>query len=387
MKRLLSAILFTMLFFNTNIKAQQISIKDNSTREGLANAIIRDSQNQQVVTNAKGVADVSALNKSDSLWVSISGYHDKKVVVTAEMNIFLQSKMVLLEEVVYSANRIEEKKSDVAQTISVISSKEIEFGNQQNSGDVLQNTGNVFVQKSQMGGSSPVLRGFEANKVLIVVDGIRMNNAIYRGGHLQDVISLDAQMLDRVEVLFGPSSTMYGSDALGGVMHFYTKNAQFSADDKMNLKANGMARFSSANQEKTGHFDFNLGFKKAAFLTNATFSDFGDLRSGHVRLAGFDTLWKRRYYVERINGKDSLVKSDDPNLQKFTGYSQADFMQRINIKQGEKIVHGLNLQYSQSSFIPRYDRLNGYYSNGKLKWHKHCYCPQKSSQGAFSFIS
>src|SRR6185503_17573828 len=110
------------------------------------------------------------------------------------------------------------------------------------SGDVLANTGNVFVQKSQLGGGSPSMRGFEASRVLIVVDGVRMNNAIYRAGHLQDVMTLDAQMLDRTELVFGPASTMYGSDALGGVMHFYTKNAQFSTDDKMLLKMNAMVR-------------------------------------------------------------------------------------------------------------------------------------------------
>lgn len=96
------------------------------------------------------------------------------------------------------------------------------------------------------------MRGFEANKVLLVIDGVRMNNAIYRGGHLQDVMTIDPNMLERTEVIFGPSSTMYGSDALGGVMNFYTKNAQFSSDDKLLVKVNAMVRYASVNQEKQG---------------------------------------------------------------------------------------------------------------------------------------
>ena len=119
-----------------------------------------------------------------------------------------------LDEVVFSANKFSEKKKYVAQRIDVISRNQIARINAQNSGDLLLNTGNVFVQKSQQGGSSPVLRGFEASRVLIVVDGIRLNNAIYRSGHLQNVITVDQNMLDRVEVLFGPSSTLLAATLL-----------------------------------------------------------------------------------------------------------------------------------------------------------------------------
>src|SRR5829696_1479056 len=114
-----------------------------------------------------------------------------------------------LDEVVFSANKFSEKKRNVAQRIDIISSQEIERINTQNTGDLLLNTGNIFVQKSQQGGSSPVIRGFEASRVLLVVDGIRMNNAIYRSGHLQNVITIDQNMLERVEMIYGPASTLY----------------------------------------------------------------------------------------------------------------------------------------------------------------------------------
>ena len=90
----------------------------------------------------------------------------------------------------------------------------------------------LSIQKSQLGGGSPIIRGFEANRVLLVVDGVRMNNAIYRSGHLQNALTVDANALEIVEVVFGPSSTIYGSDALGGVVHFYTKKPEFSKNDK-----------------------------------------------------------------------------------------------------------------------------------------------------------
>ena len=108
-----------------------------------------------------------------------------------------------LGEVVVSANKFLERKRNVSQKIDIITAKTIANTNAQNTGDLLINSGNVFVQKSQQGGSSPVLRGFEASRVLLVIDGIRMNNAIYRAGHLQNVITIDQNMLERVEVLYG----------------------------------------------------------------------------------------------------------------------------------------------------------------------------------------
>ena len=97
-----------------------------------------------------------------------------------------------------------------------------------NAADLLWSTGSVLVQESQQGGGSPVLRGFEANRVLLVVDGVRMNNAIYRSGHLQNAVTVDPNALQRTEVVLGPHSVMYGSDALGGVIHYQTRRPTLS---------------------------------------------------------------------------------------------------------------------------------------------------------------
>ncbi|MES2882682.1 MAG: Plug domain-containing protein, partial [Bacteroidota bacterium] len=102
-----------------------------------------------------------------------------------------------LEEILIYSNKFAERKKNIVQKIEVISAQRIAQSNAQTTGDLLANTGNVFVQKSQQGGASPVLRGFEASRVLLVIDGVRMNNAIYRAGHLQNVITIDQNMLER----------------------------------------------------------------------------------------------------------------------------------------------------------------------------------------------
>lgn len=368
-----------------SIYSQTLIIRDNTTREPLMSVTVADKSGKTVLSDVKGQVNLSELDKTEELTINHPLYAIQKLLYkegeTKEVGLI--AKVVLLDEVILSANKTEEKKIDVPYTIKVIGRKEIEFSNQPTSADVLQNTGEVFVQKSQLGGGSPVLRGFEANKVLIVVDGVRMNNAIYRGGHLQDMITLDANMLDRTEVLFGPASTIYGSDALGGVMHFYTKNAEFGTSEKMLVKTNAFARFASVNKEYTGHVDFNLGWKNFASITNITYSNFGDLMSGTTKLAGSPNRWDRNYYAKRFGNRDSMIENKDNNLQVGSGYSQYDILQRFNIRTGQYTTHNLNFQYSESSKINRYDRLTEY-SGTKLKFAEWYYGPQKRLLGAYT---
>jgi hemoglobin/transferrin/lactoferrin receptor protein len=287
-------------------------------------------------------------------------------------------KIIDLNEVVISANKVAESKRTVAQQIRSISSKEISLLNTQNAGDMLAATGLVMVQKSQQGGSSPILRGFEASRVLLVVDGVRLNNLIYRGGHLQNVITVDQNMLERAEIIFGPASTVYGSDALGGVVHFHTKSPKFSqnTEEGINFGGSAFTRYSSANNEKTGHLDFNLGGKRLAWLASVNYSDLGDVRMG-TKTQALDTLWGlRKQYVERINNKDSLVQNDDVYVQKFSGYKQYDILQKLAFKASDKWALGVNVQFSNSSNVPRYDRLTDPKGAGlnQVEWY---YGPQK----------
>ncbi len=286
-------------------------------------------------------------------------------------------KSVNLNEVVISANKAEETKRTVAQRVEVLNATQIANSQAQSSADLIANTGDIFVQKSQLGGGSPVIRGFEASRILLVVDGVRMNNIIYRAGHLQNIVTIDNAILDRVEILFGPSSTIYGSDALGGVIHFYTKRPLFAEDDqKLNVKINAFARYGSADNEFTEHLDFNLGGKKFASLTSFTYSIFDDLKGGTNQNPFYDSSYgERPYYAERINGKDSLVRNSDRYKQIQSGYNQYDLLQKFSFKQNDYVTHGLNIQYSNSTDVPRYDRLTDPKGDG-LKYAQWYYGPQ-----------
>jgi len=276
-----------------------------------------------------------------------------------------------LEEVFISVNKWEQKINEVPNKIVKINKYEILRNNPQTSADLLGQTGTVFIQKSQLGGGSPMIRGFATNRVLLVIDGVRMNNAIYRSGNLQNIISIDPLSTETAEVIFGPGSLIYGSDAIGGVMDFHTLEARFSTDKKMLVKGSVLSRYSTANKEKTLHADINLGWAKWSSLTSFSYSRFDDLKMG--KNGGQDS-YGRTEYVERINNIDSIVKNNDPGLQKSSGYDQTNFLQKIRFKPNENWDLQYNFTYAGTGDAPRYDRLIQY-RNGKLRYAEWYYGP------------
>ncbi len=283
----------------------------------------------------------------------------------------------VLEEVVVSVNRWEQNLNEVPDRVAKVSADLIKFQNPQTAADLLGISNQVFIQKSQMGGGSPMIRGFSTNRVLLVVDGVRMNNAIFRSGNLQNVILLDANAIENAEVVFGPGSVIYGSDAIGGVMDFHTLSPRLSITEKPRVAANALFRTSSANNEKTGHVDFNIGFKKLAFLTSVTYSDYDDLEMGF----NGPEEYTRPDYVVRENGVDIVKVNPHKNEQVPTAYNQLNLMQKIRFRPSADWDIKYGFQYSESSDVPRYDRLilkndddsfvNAEWYYGPQKWMMH----------------
>ena len=275
------------------------------------------------------------------------------------------------EEILLSSQRFQQKRKETPRQIEVVSAKRLSELQPATFGDALINTGQVFVQKSQMGGGSPVLRGFEASRVLMVIDGVRMNNATYRAGHLQDIITIDPFILDRMEVNFGAGSTLYGSDALGGVLYFKTKDATLG---EFSVKPSATVRYQSASNSVIGNVGLKVQSAKVGLLLSATRSQFGDLRSGSKNYSDWDTFGLLPKYVTQMNGRDTMLVNDDPQLQKGTGYSQTDLFAKIFTKTGN-VEHMVNLQKSMSDIIPRYDRMSQF-NNGKPVYGRWDYAPQ-----------
>lgn len=268
--------------------------------------------------------------------------------------------------------------------VVVISAAQIDFQNFQSTADVLSNSGSLFVQKSQQGGGSPSIRGFEASRVLLLVDGVRMNNLIFRAGHLQNVITVDESMLDNVGIFFGPASTLFGSDALGGAVTMTTKRAKFLNEVQNKWTGTVNMRYSTTNQEQSIALNLNYASKKFAALTLVSFNDFGDLKMGKNKNHKEDFFGERPFHVETINGVDQLVANEDKYVQKNTAFKQYNLMQKVRYKTNLGFEHGLNFQFSTSTDIPRYDRLTETDPLTGLRHAQWYYGPQERVLGIYS---
>lgn len=342
----------------SNGYSQIITIKNKLTGQPLQGVVlINHNPWADVAANEDGQADISIFKGATQIEIRSMGF---KSLTASYDELNSNEKLIYLEPIVFelkgtivSATRWKQSSDNVPSKITTIQSKDITFQNPQTAADMLGNTGEVYIQKSQQAGGSPMMRGFATNRLLYSVDGIRMNTAIYRSGNVQYVILLDPFVMESAEVAFGPGSVIYGSDAVGGVMSFQTLAPQFSFEKTPNIKGSAVARYSSVNNEKTGHFDVNVGWKKWAMVTSVSHFSFGDLRMGSH---GPDDYLKK-YYVMTIDTVNVSVTNPDPQVQNPTAYSQINLLQKIKYKPNENWNFQYGFYYSETSNYPRYDKL------------------------------
>ncbi|WP_237561824.1 TonB-dependent receptor [Flagellimonas algicola] len=378
---------FVLLFLMASLSgfSQEITVLDADTGSPVANiAIFNKDKSKTSVSNLNGKANLDVFDGKERITFRHISY-EELVTTRAKIGkkgnrVYLGLKPEELQEVVMSVSKWEQQKKDIPQKIESIDARTIAFTNPQTSADLLHNSGKVFVQKSQLGGGSPMIRGFATNRLLLSVDGVRMNNAIFRGGNIQNVISVDPFTIRNTEVIFGPGSVIYGSDAMGGVMNFFTRNPRFSFTDSLTVSGNATYRFASANNENTAHVDLNLGQQHWASFTSITYNNFDDLVMGE---SGPDS-YLRNQFVVRENGMDVLRENNDPRKQLTSGYDQINLLQKFTYKPNATWNYDLGLHYSETSEFSRYDRLIRPNDEGDgLRSAEWFYGPQKWFMGNF----
>ena len=191
-----------------------------------------------------------------------------------------EQKPVYGSEVVVTATRSPFEFTKTPRSISVVPGEQIFDRLYRTTPESLKYVEGVVVQRTNFGGGAPFIRGLVGNQVLYLIDGIRVNNSTFRGGPNQYLNTIDPFFIERIEVVHGPSSVMYGSDALGGVINIITKrrtdfSRSFGGDGRV------MTRFSSADREETAHMSFDLnGGKVFGMAFSGNFRTFGDIDGG-----------------------------------------------------------------------------------------------------------
>jgi hemoglobin/transferrin/lactoferrin receptor protein len=379
MKLIFSILVFfiSLIFYGQEIKVV------NEYYEPLEGVEIYSSNKKtRVKTSYKGVATLANFSSNDTIIFFKEGYDFYTNTLDQLLVNGYWVKLTLSDYTLPSfvASTLREKKyvlSDQSLDKESILEEELIESNAQTSADILKLASGIIIQKSQGGGGSPIIRGFEANRVLLVIDGVRMNNAIYRSGHLQNSITLDNNILSQVDVQYGPGSVIYGSDAIGGVVHYRTKNPIITTADTLEFSGSFLTRHNTANKELTNHLDFSFGNKNFGSLTSFTYSKFGDIKMGENRFHGYNDWGYKNFYVQTNNeGVDSMMVNSDSSVQIGTAFNQYHLLQKFAYKLNENALFKSNTQFSSSSNINRYDRLNNINELGAAQYSEWYYGPQ-----------
>lgn len=159
--------------------------------------------------------------------------------------------------------------------------------------DALRGLPSVLVQKTAHGQASPYLRGFTGYRTLLLVDGVRLNHAAMRDGPNQYWSTVDAFTVDRLELVRGPSSVLYGSDAIGGTVNAVGRAAEFAAPGaELEFGGRLAARLASAEHSTTTRAEASAAGAAWGARGGVTIGDFEDLEAGSGLLpeTGYDEL-------------------------------------------------------------------------------------------------
>ena len=348
--------LVLLIFGAITARAQSVQIIDKETNAPLELVTLySEDPNAFTTTNDEGKARVDIFEDANVINIRLLGYTPLSLPYEdiADRVVFLVPEKWALDQVVISATRWNRSEDRIPVKITTISPESSALYNPQTAADMLGTTGEVFIQKSQQGGGSPMIRGFGANRLLYSVDGIRMNNAIFRSGNIHNVISLDPLAMESTEVMFGPGAVMYGSDAIGAVMAFQTRQPKLGLSEKPEVSGSVFGRLASANFEKTIHTDLEIGGKRWAGVTSLTYTDYDDLVMGTQGPNDFLRPW----YVERNGDTDVQIQNPNSRSQLPSGYNQWNFMQKLRFRVNEDWDIQYGLHFSRTSDYDRYDRL------------------------------
>jgi hemoglobin/transferrin/lactoferrin receptor protein len=194
----------------------------------------------------------------------------------AETNLLAREPQVLV-----TATRLERSAMNTPNYADIVSQIDIRIDNASETvPDALRNQTATMIQKTSHGQGSPYLRGFTGFRNLFLIDGIRLNNSVFRDGPNQYWNTVDPLTVDRIEVIKGPFSSLYGSDAVGGTVKAVTAGrADFP--DGLNVNERVYYRYSSAAHATAARLEIsgNSG-DEIGVLGGYTVRGFGDLIGG-----------------------------------------------------------------------------------------------------------
>lgn len=345
--------LVLLILSSNKLIGQIVIIKDSLLNTNIENVTLI-FEDLGIISERDGLADISMFSDNSIIEFSHVAYKSRRITKKKIRKIiYLQPKSNILPTI----NLNEEIKIPLSEKYPLFTIRSKGGAQLESSiADLLSSKSSVVVQESQSGGGSPNYRGMEANRLLLVVDDVPLNNAIYRSGHLQNSSTINPFLIESIMLLSGPASTGYGNGAMGGALVFNTKNPT----NKKNIHF--YQQYESNSKTIATNFQVNYFRNKFSHITAFSLKKAGNSKMGKKRFHGYEN-W----------GNES--GATNMNEQLYTNYVQGDFMHKSKYRINEKNYVLFNTQYSRSSIIYRFDKMNDI-QNGSRKYAKWYYGPQ-----------
>ena len=214
-----------------------------------------------------------------------------------------------LEEHVVTATRLPHANHALPYQVTEIPQDRLLRAQPRSLPEALAETPGVLVQKSAHGQGSPYIRGFTGYRTLALVDGVRYNNSSYRDGPSEYFGLLDVQGIERIEVLNGPASVRYGSDAVGGVISVQSERSRYADGVAGTRFLNGSQhyRHASADRSHLSRTELDLGAgRQWGLRVGYSYKDYGD-----VHAAGLGRQPRTGYDEQAVDARLDVTLSDN----------------------------------------------------------------------------
>lgn len=183
-------------------------------------------------------------------------------------------------ETVVTATRFAEVAFDSPRSIDSVSQRRLREQGASTTPAALEATPGVTMQRTNAAGGAPIVRGLIGQQVLLLIDGVRLNNAITRFGPNQLLNTVDPFQLARIEVLRGSGSMQHGSDALGGVINLVTRQPLLDPQHGWDARAAALLRYESAARAVVTHAEAEGQLGGVGLRVGGTWRRFGELEGG-----------------------------------------------------------------------------------------------------------
>ena len=261
-----------------------------------------------------------------------------------------------LDEVQVTATRERIAAQDVSAALTVIPRDELRRHTPLTAVDHLRGEPGTYVQQTTPGQGVPIIRGLKGSEVLHLVDGFRLNNAIFRNAPNQYVALVDPWNLQRIEVVRGPVAALHGGDAMGGVVQFLTLKPRFE-DAAIQSRGKAAVQLGSADSRASTQLEGELGNERWLVHLGASWQDVDELRVG-----GGERLPYTDFSSRGAHARFTLHTSSDQTLQ-------------------------LQVQLMEQPQTPRYDALAPGFGQTRPDFSEHWFDPQRREFAQARWVS